>query len=109
MADDKPQASVPSSRRWQGSGSAGGQRGSTSKLGKIFGILAVMIVLLGVVALLARLWNTFQEPYFLSIPVSQYSHYYPPNAFVERDSERLRARFSNSSQEAFRSQEKARL
>jgi hypothetical protein len=96
MAHDEPAShSAPHRRTWHDIDSRPGAAAS-SKRGKALVFLFIMLVTGALLGWLIYLWTRPPRPYFLSIPITQYTRgFYPPNAFAKSDDDLLCSLFSD--------------
>lgn len=111
MAEEqpKPPPSVP--QRWKKATTApaGGTLPMSGRRKKAFVLLAVMLALAGAIAAWLFLIRPFREPYFVTIPISEYrARQFPVNALAAQDSAALIRHFPHG-KEQFESQERQLL
>lgn len=119
MSDEQsssPGQPCPLDRRWRTgdrpgprkTGRPSPQRGKTTA---IVGLVAVILLLAGSVLAWLHFIRPFEPPYFLTIPITEYTaRQFPPNPFARQDSDTLMQRFAGDRcRNAFESQERAQL
>src|SRR5262249_22466448 len=78
--------------------------------GKRFGVLFLILAIVGIVAGLLLYMRRNPEPIALGVAVTQYANRsYPPNPFAQQDGDSIRAKFEGDSAQASQAQEKQGL
>ena len=115
MPGSDPPPAQPRKQNWRHTAPSASvvRKPSVSRRGKkIFALSAVLLALGGAVAAWLLFVKPVQSPYFLTIPVSEYtSADLPANAFAEQDSDALLKHFTENDRgkKAFESQTRDRL
>jgi hypothetical protein len=112
MGDAKPEPSGPNGRGWRGRGAAARPGApAPSRRRKAILLLGIMLALAGAAAALLFFLAPFEAPYFVTIPVTEYTaRELPPNPLAEQDSDALLRYFPEGRRKkAFESQQRDRL
>src|SRR6185369_250187 len=87
----------PTGPRWRPAGPTATGRAAaptSSKRGKVFGLLALLLALAGAVAAWLLFFRPMPEPFFLTLPIREYkAPQWPVNAFAVQDARLLLPRF----------------